>query len=114
MVTDVVTRLLTKIPQRQLIGVSNTRPPSHHARHLQLVGEDAGRSTHATAHHRPHHERHPAGPRIGHQPAKMWKKFRPPRVRRPIHESSRCLSGHDNNTQHPASEPARPQQRPSR
>ena len=32
--TGRVTRFLTKIPQRQLIGVSNTRTPSRHARHL--------------------------------------------------------------------------------
>ena len=43
------------------------------------VIEDAGRDTHATAHHRPHHERHPLGPQIGHLGEKMWKKFRPVR-----------------------------------
>ena len=77
--TGWVTRFLTKIPQRQLIRVSNTRTLSRHARHLQPVGEDAGRDTHATAHHRPHHERHPPGPKIGHLGEKMWKKFRPVR-----------------------------------
>ena len=77
--TGLVTRFLTKIPQRQLIRVSNTRTPSRHARHLQPVGEDAGRDTHATAHHCPHHERHPPGPQIGHLGEKMWKKFRPAR-----------------------------------
>jgi hypothetical protein len=77
--TSRVTRFLTKIPQRQLIRVSNTRTPSRHARHLHRVGEDAGRDTHATAHHCPHPERHPPGPQIGHLGEKMWKKFRPVR-----------------------------------
>ena len=77
--TGRVTRFITKIPQRQLIRVSNTRTPSRHARHLHRVGEDAGRDTHATAHHCPHPERHPPGPQIGHLGEKTWKKFRPVR-----------------------------------
>lgn len=70
------TWLLTKIPQRQLIRVVSTRTTSRHARHLQTVGEDAGRSPSrlTTA---LFNERHPLDPQIGHLREKKWKKFQP-------------------------------------
>lgn len=77
--TDRFTWLLTKIPQRQLIRVVNTRTTSRHARHLQ-TGVRTPAAARTAAHTALFNERHPLGPQIGQVREKKWKKFQPGRA----------------------------------